>query len=205
MKARLLAPTLFALALMQASLAWSAVQTFEVDPVHSEVGFTVRHIVAKVPGRFSSFKGSVSMDPAAIESTLKIQGQVDAASVDTGVEDRDKHLRSADFFDVEKHPQITFTSKKAAKKGDKYAVTGDLAMHGVTKEVTLDAEVLGVTTNPFSKMPSAGMELTGTINRKDFGINWNKALDTGGFILGDDVSIVIRLEANVPAAEPAKK
>ncbi len=190
-----------------ASVATASAEThkFEVDPKHSEVGFTVRHLVAKVPGRFGEFEGTVSMDPNAIESTLQIHGKVTTASIDTGVKNRDDHLRSADFFNVEKFPEITFASKKAAKAGEGYAVTGDFTMLGVTKEVTLNAEVLGVVENPFSKTPSAGLELTGKVNRKDFGMVWNKTLDAGGVMLGDDVDLTIRLEANVPAPEKAAK
>jgi polyisoprenoid-binding protein YceI len=190
------------LALMAASVASAEVHTFQIDGGHSSVGFSVRHLVSKVQGRFGDFDGKVMMDPASIEKTLKIDGTIQAASIDTGIEKRDGHLKSADFFDAEKFPTITFTSKKVEKKGDKYAVTGDLTMRGVTKEVTLNTEVLGVTEGP---APIAGIELTGKVNRKEFGINWNKALDNGGFVLGDDVDFVVNLEAKVPAAEPAAK
>jgi polyisoprenoid-binding protein YceI len=136
---------------------------------------------------------------------MKVNATIKTASINTGVQKRDDHLRSADFFEAEKYPQITFASKKVAKKGTGYSVTGDLTMRGVTKEVTLDTEVLGTYMNPFTKMPSAGFEMTGKINRKDFGMNWNKTLDEGGVVLGDDVNLVIRVEANVPAKDPAAK
>ena len=190
---------------LSVSVASAEVYVFVVDPAHSEVGFNVRHLVSKVPGRFNEYEGTIAMDPAAIESTMKIDAKIKTASINTGVQKRDDHLRSADFFEAEKYPEITFVSKKAAKKGNGYAVTGDLTIHGVTKEVTLDAEVLGTQTNPFTKMPSAGLEITGKINRKDFGVNWNKTLDEGGVVLGDDVNLVVRVEANVPAKEPATK
>ncbi|HET9886301.1 MAG TPA: YceI family protein [bacterium] len=190
---------------LSVSAATAEVQTYIVDPAHSEVGFNVRHLVSKVPGRFDEYDGTIAMDPAAVESTMKINATIKTASINTGVEKRDDHLRSADFFEAEKYPQITFVSKKVAKKGAGYAVTGDLTMHGVTKEVTLDAEILGTQTNPFTKMPSAGVEMTGKINRKDFGILWNKTLDEGGAVLGDEVNLVVRVEANVPAPEPATK
>ncbi len=205
MKARFPAMFAFGLSLIAASLAFAEVSTFEVDGGHSSVVFFTRHLVAKVPGNFGEFDGTLVMDPASIESTLKVDGTIKSASINTGVEKRDNHLKSADFFDAEKYPDIRFTSKKVEKKGDKYAVTGDLTMRGVTKEVTLDTEILAIAANPFTKMPSAGLEMTGKINRKDFGINWNKALDNGGFVLGDDVDILINIEANVPAPEPAAK
>lgn len=194
-----------ALAIVGPATSRAEVQEFVVDQAHSELGFTVRHIVAKVPGRFDDFSGKVWMDPNAIESTLKVEGSAKTTSIDTGIADRDKHLRTPDFFDVEKFPELTFKSKSVAKSGNNYAVTGDLTMHGVTKEVTLATEILGVSANPFTKMPTAGLELTGKVNRKDFGINWNKTLDNGGLLLSDEVNLLIRLEANVPAAAPAQK
>jgi polyisoprenoid-binding protein YceI len=154
-----------------------------------------------VPGRFDEYEGTIAMDPAAIESTLKIDAKVKAASINTNVLKRDDHLRSADFFETEKYPDITFVSKKVVKKGSGYGVTGDLTLRGVTKEVTLDAEVLGTTANP----PMAGLEITGKVNRKDFGINWNKNLDAGGVVLGDDVDLVIRVEAKGEKKEEAAK
>jgi polyisoprenoid-binding protein YceI len=190
---------------LSVSAATAEVQTYIVDPAHSEVGFNVRHLVSKVPGRFGEYEGSIAMDPAAIESTMKINATIKTASINTGVQKRDDHLRSADFFEAEKYPEITFASKKVAKKGSLYSVTGDLTIRGVTKEVILDTEILGTYANPFTKMPSAGLEMTGKINRKDFGINWNKTLDEGGVVLGDDVTMVIRVEANVPAKDPAAK
>jgi len=186
---------------LSVSIASAEVHVFVVDPAHSEVGFTVRHLVSKVPGRFDDYEGTVTMDPAAIESTLKIDAKVKTASINTGVQKRDDHLRSADFFEAEKYPEITFVSKKVVKKGAGYGVTGDLTLHGVTKEVTLDAEVLGTTADP----PMAGLEITGKIDRKDYGIVWNKNLDAGGAVLGDDVNLIVRVEAKVPAKESAPK
>jgi len=198
----LAAAAAFALSVPVAS---AEVQVFIVDPAHSEVGFNVRHLVSKVPGRFDEYEGTVAMDPKAIESTMKIDAKIKTASINTGVEKRDNHLRSADFFEAEKYPEITFVSKKVAKKDNLYSVTGDITIRGVTKEVVLDAEVLAISTNPFTKMPSAGLEITGKVNRKDFGINWNKTLDEGGVVLGDDVNLVVRLETNVPAKDPEAK
>ncbi len=202
MKTRFFGMVAAAWVLSMAAIASAAVHSFQIDPGHSSVAFTVRHLVSKVPGHFDEFDGTVSMDPAAIESTLKIAGKIKATSIDTGVDKRDNHLRSADFLEVEKHPEITFTSKKVVKSGDKYSVSGDLTLHGVTKEVVFDTAVLGVTKG---EHPTAGLEMTGKINRKDFGVIWNRALDDGGFVLGDDVDISILIEANVPKPEPATK
>lgn len=205
MKMRILATPLAILALGLAQGASAAVHTFDIDPGHSHIGFKIRHIVAKVPGNFGEFSGTVVMDPEKVESTFQVKGTIKAASVDTGVEKRDEHLRSADFFNVEKFPEITFASKKVAKNGDGYDVTGDLTMLGVTKEATLHMDVLGVSKHPFSGMPTAGLELAGKVNRKDFGMEWNKTLDAGALLLGEDVDLSIQLEVGVPAPAEAKK
>jgi polyisoprenoid-binding protein YceI len=186
-------------ALLVPALALAEVHTFQVDPAHSQVGFKVRHLVSKVPGQFDEFSGTVTLDPENVAKTLKIQATIQAGSVDTNNEKRDGHLKSPDFFDVANHATITFVSKSAKQvEGDMYAVTGDLTMRGVTKSVTLDLEFFGTTSNPFSGMPTTGMDITGTVNRKDFGINWNKALDNGGVMLSDDVDLDIHVEATVP-------
>ncbi len=181
----------------------AAAETHEyaVDPVHSEVGFKVKHLVSKTPGRFEDYDGKVWLDPANVAGTLKIAATIQAASVNTQNEKRDSHLETADFFDVPNHPEITFESTSVKKTGDDtYEVAGNLTMRGVTKPVTLTAEVTGTGTNPWSGQPMVGLDLTGTVNRKDYGINWNKALDAGGFVLGDDVRIEIHLEASVQKA-----
>lgn len=172
-----------------------AADTFVVDKVHSEATFQVRHMMSKVSGKFDDFAGKTVLDrahPAAssVEFTIK------TASINTGVADRDKHLRSADFFDADKNPEITFKSTKIVqtKKKDVYAVTGDLTMHGVTKHITIPVEFGGFGTDPWGNERS-GFSLTTTLNRKDYGINWNKALDNAGVLLGDDVTVNINLEA----------
>jgi polyisoprenoid-binding protein YceI len=169
--------------------------TFNVDKVHSEANFQVRHMMSKVSGKFDDFSGKINVDranPAAssVEFTIK------TASINTSNADRDKDLRSANFFDVEKNPEITFKSSKVvpSKKKDVYDVTGDLTMHGVTKHVTLPVESTGFGKDPWGG-ERAGFSLTTTVNRKDYGINWNKALDNGGVLLGDDVTININIEA----------
>jgi polyisoprenoid-binding protein YceI len=185
------------------ALAAAAVEKFNVDPVHSDVAFAVRHFVSKTPGRFNQFEGTVLLDPAD-PTTMQVEGKVMTASVNTNNEKRDGHLKSPDFFDVEKHPEIVFKSKKVTKAGDQYKLTGDLTMHGVTKEITLDM------TPPLFGPDSwggvrAGLEATGKIDRKDFGIVWNKALDQGGTMLGDDVHLTLRIEAVKDKGESAKR
>ena len=153
-------------------------------------------------GRFNDFAGTIHGDPAKPEAA-KVEFMIKAASIDTDQEGRDKHLRSADFFDVEKFPEITFKSTKITAKGkDKYDVTGTLTMHGVTKEVTLP--VTSSAPCPTAAADEkAGFEATTTLNRKDYGIIWNKALDAGGIVLGDEVQVSINFEANQPKPEAA--
>ena len=179
-----------------------AVDTYTVDPAHSEVSFQIRHLVTQVRGKFDDFKGTVQLDPAKMESSA-VEFNIKAATIDTGVADRDKHLRSADFFDVEKFPELTFKSKSIKATGkDQYAVTGTLTIHGVSKEVTLPVTFGGTIKDPWGNQ-RAGFSTETTLNRKDYGIVWNKALDNGGALLGDDVKVAISLEA-VKAKEPAK-
>ena len=176
--------------------------TFTVDPAHSEVTFQIRHLVSQVRGRFNDFTGTIQMDPKNLPGS-SVEFQIKAASIDTNQPDRDKHLRSADFFDVEKFPEITFKSKsvKAAGK-DTYNVTGTLTMHGVSKEVTLPVTYLGQAN---MRGVRAGFATTTTLDRKDYGIVWNRALDNGGGILGDDVKVEINLETvKKDEAKPGK-
>jgi polyisoprenoid-binding protein YceI len=178
-----------------AGTAYAETQEFSVDPVHSQVGFKVRHLAGKTRGRFNDFAGTVWLDPAKVESTLKIEGTVKAASIDTSNEKRDGHLRSVDFFDVETFPEIRFASKSVEKVDDELVMTADLTLHGVTKEAKFTLDLGGVMTNPFTKTPMTGVGLEGEINRKDFGMTWNKTLDTGGLLLGDEIEIEVYLEA----------
>jgi polyisoprenoid-binding protein YceI len=171
-----------------------AADTFKVDPGHSEVSFQIRHLVTQVRGHFDQYEGTVQLDPAKLENSA-VDYRIKAASINTGNADRDKHLRSADFFDVEKFPEITFKSKsiKAAGK-DRYDVTGTFTLHGVAKEITLPVTYGGMVKDPWGGT-RAGFSTETTINRKDYGIVWNKALDSGGALLGDEVKIAINLEA----------
>ena len=193
-----------------ASLAASAPVTWKVDPAHTEVGFEVRHFFSKVHGVFHDVEGAIVFDEAN-PSAIQVDASVKATSVDTGNNKRDEDLRSANFFEVEKNPVLSFKSTKVAKAGkNKYKVTGDLTMRGVTKSVVFDAEFLGssaVSVGGQSWGSKAGFSATTVVNRKDFGINWNQTLDNGGLMVDDMVTIVLNIEANKaepPKAEAAK-
>ena len=168
--------------------------TYEIDASHSQVGFRIKHLVGKVPGRFTKFAGTVEYTPGKPEA-WKVVATIDPASINTDNEKRDGHLKSADFFDVAKHPEMSFKSTKVAGvKGDGAKLHGELTMHGVTKPVVLDLELGGTTKDPWGNT-RAGFTATGTINRKDFGIVWNKTLDSGGLLIGEEVALVIDIEA----------
>jgi polyisoprenoid-binding protein YceI len=169
--------------------------TWNIDTSHSGVHFSIRHLViAKVRGTFDRWQGSFQFDdqnPAA----SKVSARIEAASIDTREERRDAHLRSADFFDVEKYPELTFESAKVEKLSDeRYRVTGDLTIHGVTKEVVLDVESLGAAKDPWGNDRVAYQAQT-SINRKDFGLTWNQALETGGVLVGEKVDISLDVQA----------
>ena len=166
---------------------------YSIDKAHSDVSFKARHLVSKTSGQFTDFDGAIVADFSNLDAS-SVMFSIKAASIDTENEDRDKHLRSEDFFDTEKYPEITFTSSKITKSGDSsYAVTGTLTMHGVSKTVTLPVVYLGEVEDPWGNT-KAGFEISTTLDRKDYGIVWNKALDAGGMILGDEVEITINLE-----------
>ncbi len=178
--------------------------TFAIDAGHSEVGFQVRHLVSQTRGRFNDFAGTIDLDPKNLANS-SVDFKIKATSIDTNMADRDKHLRGADFFDVEKYPEITFKSKSIKAAGnDTYNVLGTLTMHGVSKDITLPVTYLGQAQDPWGNT-RAGFEATTTLNRKDFGIIWNKALDAGGAMLGDDVKININLETVKKAPAKAGK
>ncbi|MDQ5858957.1 MAG: YceI family protein [Acidobacteriota bacterium] len=193
-----------ALALSASAIATAATETFVFDKPHSQVGFRIRHWLTKVEGRFKEYDGKISLDRAKpVDSKVEIA--IQAASIDTGNERRDNHLRSADFFEIEKYPMITFKSAKVEPKGkDLYDVTGELSMHGVTKTITVPVRHTGFLN--LGKQEKAGFELTIPISRKDFGIAWNRTSDQGGVMLGDEVEVTVLVEANkeMPgAASPA--
>lgn len=177
------------------------------DKNHSEVSFQVRHFVAKVRGNFRDFTCTVTANAAKPEAS-SVEFTIKTASIDTDNERRDNHLKSADFFDAEKYPEITFRSARIKPAGkDKFDVTGTLIIHGVSKEVTLPVNYNGVMVDKNregKEVPKSGFDTQTTINRKDYGIVWNKVLDNGGAMLGDDVVVSINLEMNKPApAAPA--
>ena len=177
------------------------------DKNHSEVSFQVRHFVAKVRGNFRDFTCQVTANSAKPEES-KVEFTIKTASVDTDNERRDNHLKSADFFEAEKYPEISFRSSKVKAAGkDKFDVTGTLTMHGVSKEVTLPVTFLGVMIDKNregKEVPKSGFETQTTLNRKDYNIVYNRVLDNGGTMLGDDVAVSISLEMNKPApAAPA--
>jgi polyisoprenoid-binding protein YceI len=182
-----------------ASLAVAAPTTWNIDPAHTEVGFKVRHFFSQVHGVFHAVEGTIVFDEAD-PSVTKIDATVKVASVDTGNEKRDGHLQSADFFNAEKDSTLSFKSTKVTKAGkNKFKIAGDLTMRGVTKSVVFDAEFIGssaVSVGGQSWGSKAGFSATTLVNRKDFGINWNKTLDTGGLMVDDNVTIELNIEAD---------
>ncbi len=173
----------------------AAAETWNVDPVHSSASFKIRHFLTKVHGSFHDFSGTIDYDPAKPEATT-LKFEIQATSVDTANERRDNHLRSADFFDVESHPTWSFESTKVESAGKgKLKVTGKLTMRGKTHEVTLDVDALG--TMETGDGPRAGFVTELTVNRMDYDIAYNRALEGGGTILGDDVEIEISVEAKL--------
>jgi len=172
----------------------AAADTYSVDATHSEVTFSIRHLIGRVSGQFRDFSGTVTVEPGQ-PSSSSVSFAIQAASIDTGNERRDTHLRSDAFFWVEKYPEITFTSSAIeAAGGDSYKVTGTLTMRGVSKQVVLEVKLLGFAKDPWGG-ERAGFSLETTLNRKDYGIEWNQALDQGGFLLGDEVAVEINIEA----------
>ncbi len=166
--------------------------TWAIDPVHSSVGFAVRHLmVSKVRGTFGTFSGAITV---AEDGTPAVSAEIEVASVNTGNEQRDAHLKAADFFDVEQYPTATFRSTSVEAKGDEYVVNGDFTLHGVTKPVSLALEFNGV--NPgMGHGEVAGFEASVVLNRKDFGISFDAPLETGGAVVGDKVTITLEIEA----------
>ena len=195
-------PSVALLVLAGASLAAAEPVTMVFDRAHSEMGFNIRHIFNKTHGRFKDFSGTIVFDPAKLTSSTVEVSIVDS-TIDTGNERRDNDLRSENFFEVAKYPTITFKSTKVipGKDANHFQVAGDFNMHGVTKPVTLDVEMLGfgpVAVNGHPMGTQAGFLATTTIKRQDWGIVWNRTLDQGGVMLGDDVDIVLSVAAMTP-------
>jgi polyisoprenoid-binding protein YceI len=210
MSQRLPRSTVWVLAALAAALCVTSAEamTFSIDKAHTEVGFDITHLFTKVHGRFTDFSGTILADPADV-SASSVSVTIRDSSIFTANDRRDAHLRTADFFWVEKYPEITFTSTKVVpgKDASHFRVQGNLTMHGVTKPVTLEAEFLGmgaVGIGGNSMGTQAGFHATTTLNRKDFGLVWNKALDQGGMMLSDDVTLQLNVEA-AQAQDDSKK
>jgi polyisoprenoid-binding protein YceI len=173
--------------LMETNMKWT------LDTTHSAAEFAVKHLmISTVKGRFNTFTGSGTTNT---DGTLKsAELTIDATSISTNVEARDNHLRSADFFDVAKFPTITFKSTKIEQKGTDVTITGDLTMHGETKPVTLKGELTAAVTDPWGNQRTA-LAVTAKINRKDWGLQWNQALEAGGWAVGEDVKLSVEFEA----------
>lgn len=173
----------------------SSADKYDIDPAHSTIGFAVKHLmVSVVRGGFNEFNGSIdfdSKDPSAFKADLTIQTQ----SINTNVSKRDTHLKSPDFFNADKFPTITFASKKLTPQSSGYAITGDLTMHGVTKEITIPVSISGPIKSPFGTQV-IGLSGEITINRQDYGVSWSKNLDSGGLVVDDNVKVIVEIEAD---------
>jgi len=172
-----------------------AATTWNIDPSHSAIGFSVRHmVVSKARGRFTKWGGQIRFDPDD-PAASSVEVTIDPASIDTADAQRDAHLRSADFFDVEKFPTASFRSTKIeGLPGDRYRITGNLMIHGVTRTVVLDATYEGSGKDPWGG-ERAGFVASTSIERKDFGLEWNQALETGGLLVGEKVELTLEVEA----------
>jgi polyisoprenoid-binding protein YceI len=171
-------------------------KTFKIDKAHTSVTFRVGHLFSTVTGRFTDFDGQITFDDAKPLET-KVVGSIAAASINTDNEKRDNHLRSADFFDVEKFPTITFSADKVTdvdQGAHKAKLHGTLTMHGVSRPIVLESQFLGAGKDPWGNA-KAGFRGTTRLNRKDFGLSWNQALETGGVLVGEEIEIVIDVEA----------
>ena len=167
--------------------------TWVIDPSHSRLGFETRHaVVTKVRGHFADFEGTIVVGADAASSSATVSAKLD--SIDTGSADRDAHLKSADFFDTENTNELKFVSTGIKAAGDEYIVTGDLTIKGVTNSIDLKVEATGTATDPFGNV-RAGFEGTGELSRKDFGLTWNVALETGGFLVSDNIKLQLDISA----------
>lgn len=177
--------------------------TWNIDAAHTGINFAVRHmVVSKVRGRFAKYSGTVTLDEADITRS-SVEVSIDASSLDTGVADRDTHLRSPDFFDVERFPVLRFRSTRIEKRADdRYSVIGELTIRGVIREVTLDVEYGGRGKDPWGN-ERVGFVAKTLIDRKDFGLTWNQVLETGGILVGDRVEIELDVQAVRAAAQSA--
>jgi polyisoprenoid-binding protein YceI len=167
--------------------------TWSIDPVHTEVGFSVRHMmVSKVRGKFRTFSGQIVTGRDPLDSS--VTAEIDLSSIDTGNEQRDAHIRSADFFEVETYPAMTYRSTGVRRHGDGYVLDGELTLKGVTRDVPLALEINGFGPDAYGGT-RAGFSATAEINRRDFGVNFSAAMETGGAVVGDKVTIQLEIEA----------
>jgi polyisoprenoid-binding protein YceI len=177
-----------------ATLDRSVSTIYQIDRSHSDVRFRVRHLLSRVGGQFKDFTGEIVFDPDRPDAST-VNVRIDAASIDTGVSDRDAHLRSDDFFAVEKYPELTFVSDRIVSTGaGSFTVYGTLTIRGVSRDVELPVNYLGSVRDPYGK-DLVAFEGSIRLNRKDFGLTWNAALETGGFLVGDDVEVTFNIEA----------
>ena len=169
--------------------------TWNIDAAHSGINFSIRHmVVSKVRGRFAKYSGALSLDDEDLTRSL-VEATIDASSIDTGTEQRDAHLRSPDFFDVEKFPELRFRSQRIEKlDGDRYRVVGELTIRDVTREVSLDVEYGGRAKDPWGN-ERMGFLAKASLDRKDFGLKWNQVLEAGGVLVGDRVEIELEVQA----------
>ncbi len=171
-----------------------ATATWNVDVSHSAIHFFVRHmVISKVHGRFAKWAGAIQLDPQDLTRS-SVEVEIDAASIDTQVAERDAHLRSPDFLDVARHPELAFRSTRIERAGEGYRILGDLTLHGVTRPVTLEAEYAGTAKDPWGN-ERAGFSAKASLDRREFGLTWNAALEAGGVLVGEKVEITIELEA----------
>lgn len=185
--------TLTLLAAMTFASQVASAAVYQVDPVHSQIQFTVDHLVVfKVSGSFNEYQAEITAD-ASSKTLQSAQATIKVASIDTREPKRDEHLLSPDFFDAANHPTMTFVSKKVEGQGESIAVTGDLTIRGVTREVVLKGNFRGENTDPWGNA-RAGFAASTVINRHDYGLKWNKALETGGFVVGDEVTINLEIQ-----------
>lgn len=188
------------LAVMLLAAGSSHAATYELDKAHSSISFSVPHLmVSKTTGTFNDYEVKTNYDPNNLAAS-SVAAAVKVASIDTNNADRDNHLKGADFFDAEKFPEITFKSTQITGSGNQYTLNGDLTIKGVTKKVSIPVTIAGPVKSPFG-FDAIGISGQFKINRQDYGITWNKALDAGGVMVGDDVDITINIEAHSPAAK----
>jgi len=187
------------LAASTSSSAFAGILTYEADKAHSNISFKIRHLLSRTTGQFKDYKATVMIDPEKRDQ-VNVVAEIEVASIDTDEEKRDAHLRGEDFFDAAKYPKMVFTGSKLTNvnaENTKAKLEGKLTIKDVSKQVVLDVEWFGTATDPWGNQ-TAAFSGTTKINRKDFGIVWNKSLDAGGYLIGDEVEIEINIEAQIP-------